>query len=151
MTFKDVCPKSMPRNPLLFGNMHRMELVENIGSGFIRMRDVMTSQGHEIPIVEANGEWFTIRFQRPNVGAQETKVGEKVGEPGEIKVEEKLTPSQQRIVQLMAENPRISAKELAAKIGISSRKIESNIAKLRAMNRIKRIGPTKGGYCEVIN
>jgi ATP-dependent DNA helicase RecG len=44
---------------------------------------------------------------------------------------------------------KISANELAEKIGISSRKIEKNIKKLKAHNILKRIGPAKGGYWQV--
>ena len=45
-------------------------------------------------------------------------------------------------------NPKISAQILSNKVGISKRKIEENIAKLKNMNIIIREGGTRG-YWEV--
>jgi len=39
---------------------------------------------------------------------------------------------------------------LSETVGISSRKIEENIRKLKAQGVLKRIGPAKGGYWEII-
>jgi ATP-dependent DNA helicase RecG len=73
-------------------------------------------------------------------------LGEKVGE----KVGESFTPSQKRILLLLRQNTRLSALELAEEVGISSRKIEQNIARLKESGILFRIGPTKGGYWEVL-
>ena len=70
---------------------------------------------------------------------------EKVGEKGG----EKLTRNQQTIIQEITDNPDISARELAEIVGITSRKIEENIKKLKNMGLLKRIGPVKGGYWEI--
>jgi ATP-dependent DNA helicase RecG len=35
-------------------------------------------------------------------------------------------------------------------IGISSRSVEKQLAKLRVENKIKRVGPAKGGQWEVV-
>ncbi|MDK9693169.1 MAG: winged helix-turn-helix transcriptional regulator [Sulfurimonas sp.] len=69
------------------------------------------------------------------------KVGEKVGE--------NLTDNQSKIVKQMKLNPKISAKDLSSVVGISSRKIEENIKKLKEQNIIKRIGGAKGGHWEI--
>ena len=66
------------------------------------------------------------------------KVGNKVGE--------KISNNQQAILKLMHSNLYISAKKLSGKIGISSRKIEENIKKLKEPGLIKRIGASKGGH-----
>jgi len=50
----------------------------------------------------------------------------------------------------MQNDPYISAKVLAEKVGISVRKIETNIKKLKDMGYIKRIGPAKGGHWKII-
>ena len=51
-----------------------------------------------------------------------------------------------KIILLIKENPSISAKEIAEKLGVSSRAIEMQIAKLKKNNVITRIGPAKGGH-----
>jgi len=44
----------------------------------------------------------------------------------------------------------VSARELSILVGISSRKIEENIVKLKKKGLLKRVGPDKGGYWEII-
>lgn len=55
-----------------------------------------------------------------------------------------------RICSLLQRNPRASAKALAADLGISDRAVEKHLAKLKAEGRLKRVGPAKGGYWEVL-
>ena len=54
------------------------------------------------------------------------------------------------IIKNMVENPNISARDLSDIIGISQRKIEENISKLKKKGVLRRIGPAKGGHWEVI-
>ena len=51
---------------------------------------------------------------------------------------------------LMIENSHITIPELAQAIGVSTRAIEKQISNLRESGRLKRVGPTRGGYWEVI-
>jgi DNA-binding MarR family transcriptional regulator len=81
--------------------------------------------------------WGERRVKRP--------LGEKVGE----KLGEALTSNQRHILTLLCANPHTAAWEVAQHIGISSRKVEQNIAKLKALTLLKRIGPAKGGYWQV--
>lgn len=60
---------SLPRNPLLFALMHRMELVEHVGSGIKRIRDGMSEYGLSAPILESGDVWFSITFPRKPVQA----------------------------------------------------------------------------------
>jgi len=55
------------------------------------------------------------------------------------------------IIKNMVENPNISARDLSDIIGISQRKIEENISKLKKKGLLKRIGSPKGGHWEVID
>lgn len=57
--------------------------------------------------------------------------------------------SSEKILQLLAKTPTLSAKQLAQQLGLSSRAIEKNIAQLKADGRLKRIGAAKGGYWQV--
>jgi ATP-dependent DNA helicase RecG len=78
------------------------------------------------------------------------KVGDKVGVKVGDKVGDNLTENQNLILQYMTENQYITANELAAKVNISKRKIEENIAKLRQKGIIQRVGAAKTGHWEVI-
>jgi ATP-dependent DNA helicase RecG len=63
---------------------------------------------------------------------------------------ERLAESQKRILKLIKENPYISKKELSEIIGISTTAIDKNIIRLKKEGLLRRIGPDKGGYSEVV-
>ena len=65
MTEADLGTKSMPRNPLLFGMLYRMDVVENIGSGIRRIRRLCREHGVAEPIIDTSGQWVTVTFPRP--------------------------------------------------------------------------------------
>ncbi|MXW69342.1 MAG: hypothetical protein F4Z61_05370 [Acidimicrobiia bacterium] len=72
MTEADLGIKSIPRNPLLFGILHRMEAVEYIGSRIQRIRDLCHEHGVAEALIEVSESWVSTIF--PRVTAQvETK------------------------------------------------------------------------------
>ena len=76
----------------------------------------------------------TVRRIKPvDTRKKPKEVGEKVGE--------KLTQNQQSIIQGIIDNPYVSAKELSKIVGISSRKIEDNIKKLKVLGVLMRVDP----------
>ena len=72
---------------------------------------------------------------------------ESIGEPQTDTV--KLRTSD-RIIALLSENPRHSARSLAESIGISAKGVEKQLAKLKLQGVIRRVGPDKGGSWEVV-
>ncbi len=69
MTEADLGIKSIPRNPLLFNILHRMDAVENIGSGIRRIRDLCRDYGVAAPEIEVSEHWVTTTFPRPTAQA----------------------------------------------------------------------------------
>jgi len=55
-----------------------------------------------------------------------------------------------RILSLIVVQPEITIPELSVQIGITTRAIEKQVAKLQRDNRLRRVGPDKGGHWEVI-
>ena len=53
-------------------------------------------------------------------------------------------------MNLIAENPKITRKELAENLNIPSSTVQFHIEKLKSEGRIKRIGGAKGGHWEVL-
>ena len=76
-------------------------------------------------------------------------IGEVTSREKTAKSREKNTTSRDKIIDLLAQNGRLSAVALAEKIGISAKAIEKHLANLKADGRIERIGPAKGGYWKV--
>jgi len=70
------------------------------------------------------------------------RVGERVGE--------KLTANPRKIIQTLKASPKITANELSEKVGISQRKIEENLSKLKKLNVIERVGADRGGHWKVL-
>jgi ATP-dependent DNA helicase RecG len=114
-------------NPLLFSLFKGADLVEKVGSGIGRMRKAMKQAGLPAPKFEFTN-FFTVIFRRPLIQQKTT----------------------QKILELIKEKPRITRKELAEKIGISEEGIKFNLNQLKKQNKIKRVGPDKGGYWEIL-
>ena len=66
MREEDLGDKSVPRNRLLFGMLHRMGVVEEIGSGIRRIRQECLEYGVAAPVIEVSENWVTTTFRRPD-------------------------------------------------------------------------------------
>ena len=64
MTEADLGTKSLPRNPLLFGMLYRMDVVEQVGSGIRRIRDLCREHGVAAPLIDVSEHWVTVTFPR---------------------------------------------------------------------------------------
>ncbi|MDP3816581.1 HTH domain-containing protein [Pseudomonas sp.] len=58
--------------------------------------------------------------------------------------------SSEKILALLRTEPQLPARVLAERLGISSRALEKQLAKLREQGRLRRIGPAKGGHWQVM-
>ena len=74
----------------------------------------------------------------------EKSFGETVGKPKNI------GKTAQKIIDFVISDPSISAETMAYKIGISSRAVEKQIAKLRSMGILSREGADFGGYWRIV-
>ena len=63
---------------------------------------------------------------------------------------EKKPKSREKILQLLKDNPRYSAKKLADVIGITEKGVEKQLARLKSEGLIKRSGPDQGGDWVVV-
>ena len=54
------------------------------------------------------------------------------------------------IIEIIKQNPHITAAEIAMQLNMSSRGVEKQIRKLRELGKIKRTGGRFGGYWEII-
>lgn len=79
------------------------------------------------------------------------KVEEKAVEKVIEKVRERVTENQKRILEEIIRNKYITIKRLSESIGISERKTQENIKKLKGKRLLKKVGPDKGGYWETLS
>ncbi len=140
LTMDDLGKRSLSRNNLLFGLMQRMDLIEKVGSGILRMRNAMNEYGLKGPRFDVNDNWFTIIYDRPvdmwSEGSQ--KSSQKV-----------FTLLEEKILTEIKKDPRVSRKRIAEALEINEYTVKEYIDKLVQKEAIERIGPAKGGYWEV--
>ena len=65
------------------------------------------------------------------------------------KVDSNLNITQNRIVEIMRDNPQITISELSKIIGMNNSGIKKNIAKLKEDGVIERVGSDKSGSWKV--
>jgi ATP-dependent DNA helicase RecG len=130
----DFGKRSEARNRLLVDLLARTDFMEKAGTGIKRVKNACNDNGNEVNFHFTDAFWITIHSNK-NV-------------PG--KVVDKLTDNQKNIIALIKRNPDISARQLAPQVGISHRKIQENIAKLKEYGILERIGPAKGGHWKII-
>jgi len=108
-------------------------LVERYGSGIKRISRALKSEGFPLPIFENFQSGFRVTVF----------VKRKTLETGSEKDSEK-------ILEIIKKNPAITAKELGNIIGISSRAVEKQIARLKKSGHLRRTGGRKTGHWEVL-
>ncbi len=59
--------------------------------------------------------------------------------------------TEDRILEYLKENPKLTIKELALTLSLTTRAIEKQIANLKSSNRLKRVGSARKGYWEIID
>ena len=131
---------SARRNELLAELFQRSHRIEKWGRGIkmILEREPAT-EFEEVGTVQ-----FVATFKRKNY---EMPADDFLGTTTQKSSEK----SSEKILVIIAANPEISARQIAEILGISARGVEKQLDKLRQQGILKRIGPDKGGYWEVVN
>ncbi len=131
------------RNPLIAEVFYLTKDVEKWGSGLKRIYEECREHGIKVRFeVESSG--FVTTFLRP--------VTEKVATPQTVeKTREKtVEKTREKIIAAMRQDPTITIKELAMKIGITVKGIEWQINELKKMGKIRRVGSKKSGRWEIL-
>ena len=110
----------------------------------LRVRDHQEAYYEAIEGSTSAGECtLFIEFMLASILEAIEKVGNEVGNRVG-----NLTDNQQQIITSMQANRKVSASGLSEIVGISKRKIEENIAKLKKLGLVERVDGTRG-YWEV--
>jgi ATP-dependent DNA helicase RecG len=154
---------SRPANPLLANAFFRAGYIESWGRGIEKIARECREHDINPPNYDfgMSGLMLTFRANPAHLPADlggdrvgdkvGDRVGDKVGEDAGESAGEKLTENQRHMLMLLKQNNRLSARELAEGVGISARKVEENLSKLKAIGCLRRIGSAKGGHWEVLN
>jgi len=164
LTVDDLMKGSYPHNMFLFSNLERIDLVEKAGSGFLRIKKAMGK--YELPMANIyfSKRLFEVTFQRPDLqinsykrrvidgkGFEYARKDLQKGLDRDLQKDlKKLNKNQKIIVAEIQKDNFITQKELSKIVGITEKNVRNNIAKLKNLNIIKRVGPVKGGHWEAI-
>ena len=145
---------SMPRNKELMRVFRDVEMVEALGSGMLRIMHTYSRDNFEF------GDNF-IRFKAPFIAAENNTSQVAESDQKNIKWSEnesenvekmwrKCGENVEKVIQIIEEKPDVTIKEIASLLGKSNRWAEEQIRKMKEQKIIRRVGPDKGGYWELI-
>ena len=128
--------KSMSRNPLIFGLFTRMHVVEKVGSGVPRMRELMKDAGLPEPNFSTKG-FFTVTFMK--------RV--KPNRDDDDRLNDRLNSREKRVIQILEETPGLRTNELSSMIEVSIPTLSRTLKNLIDLGLIEYRGAKKtGGY-----
>ncbi len=143
---------SQPRNPTLARIFRTINLAENAGSGFFKMESGWEHHYHLKPIYEEALDYYKLTFPLRVVEKSlmlDSHMSEKMSEKNS-NMSEKTVDILEEILSSLKENPQITIEELSKNMGVTPRTIERNLKKLQVAEKLKRIGPDKGGFWQVL-
>lgn len=129
------------RNPKIAAFLKAYHFVKEFGEGFDRICREQEANGANVPSFRTDE--FILKITVP-------KVAEKVNVNATENVIDASQKTSQKIIDLIKEDPYISTSKMAEIIGVDRRNIARNIKKLQEQGVVRRVGPDKGGFWEVI-
>jgi ATP-dependent DNA helicase RecG len=112
-------------------------MVEQVGSGISRMRDLMLENNLTPPEFNTEGI-FTVTFRRPFDFNKWVD-----------KWVDNLTDNRVNIIKAIHKNNKVSKRELEEIVGISATAIDNNLDTLKKLDLIERVGSAKGGHWKI--
>ena len=150
------------RNPKIAQFLKAYNFVKEFGEGVDRVCRELEANG--TPHLSFHLDDFILKITVPKVTERviekDVNVIEKVIKTHQevidkviekaVALNEKLTENRISIIKLIIENPYISKSELSKHVGISENSISRNIEAMRD-KYLRRVGPNKGGFWEIID
>ena len=126
--------KSFSRNPLVFGLMQRIDLVEKVGSGITRMQDAMKEAKLPEPAF-AMGGFFTVKFFRPVAFAKWLEAWSLILNTSQVKI----------LLAIDDSNGGVTKPQLSDIIGQGKTSVDKYISQLKDLGLLARAGSRKSG------
>ena len=135
------------RNPILANVMAQLDYMEKRGSGLTRIcNETKALDGYKDELKpqfnSSSVQFQTIIYASVDV----TNVGDDVGDVSEIK----LTERQQKIVNLIIQQPSVTAKHMSETLSVSSRTVERELSTLKDKGVLMREGKDNDGVWLVV-
>ena len=132
---------SKSRNKLVAKAFKETGLIERFGSGIMRIRKICQEYGLKEPVFKEVSQGFQVVLFKEKEKIADNKT--------DLKTDLKTYSIEEQIIAIILIDNKISIPKIAQEIGKGITVTKQYIAKLKAENRITRIGPDKGGYWEI--
>lgn len=139
---------SSARNPTIAKLFRLAKLAENIGFGIDRLLSWKQLTGQNVNIrSERDFVCVTLYFNSDVV----ENIADDVVENVVSNVVEKLNDRQNKIIELLRQEPTLSASQLAQQVSSTLRTVQRDLARLRYLGIISRTGSDKKGFWTITN
>lgn len=135
------------RNPILANVMAQLDYMEKRGSGLTRIcNETKALDGYKDEL-KPQFNSSSVQFQTIIYASVDaTNVGDDVGDVSEIK----LTERQKKIVNLIIQQPSVTAKHMSETLSVSSRTVERELSTLKDKGVLMREGKDNDGVWLVV-
>lgn len=152
---------SKRRNPVIADMFQRMDLMERRGSGFRKIRDAYQYSPNfrvdRMPRFSSDATDFYVVLPNLNYGvnvedfqlAATTKTITKTTTKTITKDDAIITKGDRAVLQIIRENPVVTAEEIGGKLGLTRAGAIYHINKLKTIEKIRRVGTPRNGHWEV--
>ena len=133
----------MNRNRRVGEFLKELEMTEGRETGIPKILRAIQANGSPMPVFHTDEDrtYFVVEFPIHPVFAEVMAAqGSEIA--GSEKASEKTS---EKIVRLLKRSPEMTIDQLSSEIGVTTRSIERHLKKLKEANRLRRIGPDKGG------
>lgn len=130
------------RNRCIAEVFSRMRIIESWGTGIKRMFSSCREYGIREPELLEIGDSFRVNLYRPSyseVHQSSPKSSLKSSPKG-------LNQTQQRIIEMILNDPKVTQKEMAEELNITVRAVKKSIKEMQEKSILERIGGARGGY-----
>ena len=125
------------RNRRLGDFLKELDLTEGRSTGVPTIQTKLAENGSPRAIFETTDDRLTFLVTIPvHEGCSESS--------------ERGSETKDLIIDIIKQDPHITAAEIAMQLNMSSRGVEKQIRKLRELGKIKRTGGRFGGYWEIV-
>lgn len=144
---------SRPRNNLLASLLSRTSYVEKMGTGINRIKEIIDQFMLPLPEFDFNEYNFAVVLYDNHYLIEKDGIGKEYNDHATVEktVERTVEKTVEKILELIRENKKITQNDLSKRTGLTRRGVEWNLAKLKEKELIKRIGPPRGGYWEILD
>jgi ATP-dependent DNA helicase RecG len=152
--------RSILRNKIIASIFFQAGFIEHWGRGFDKVQAAFETNNIPFPRVENQFGGTSVYIQRETETQETTEktiqksvenikentIAENIVE----NIVENLSAMRGRIVKIIWKNPKATAQSISKQVEIAPRNVQEHLKYLQKAGILRRVGPDKGGYWEII-